>query len=107
MIFASRVRRAGALLCSGSDLSIFGSCIKSHASCIKMQPLSIGKTPAVRSTPYPPDNAAGPGRAPQTGAGSGLGVAGQPARITIGVAGDEPVDSRDELDAVQCIARCA
>src|ERR1700674_4685379 len=101
MIFASRVRRAGALLCSGSDLSIFGSCIKSHASCIKMQPLSIGKAPAVRSTSYTSHNAAGPGRAPQAGAGSGLRVGGQPARITIGDAGDEPADSRDELDAVE------
>jgi hypothetical protein len=44
---------------------------------------------------------------PKAGAGSGLGVAGLPARMTIGVARDEPVAARDELDAMEFIARCA
>jgi hypothetical protein len=46
----------------------------------------------------------GPG--PKAGAGSGPGVAGSPARKTIGVARDEPVGARDELDAVAYIAGC-
>jgi hypothetical protein len=42
MIFASMVRRAGALELSVSERSIAGAhCIKLHASCIKMQALSM------------------------------------------------------------------
>jgi hypothetical protein len=46
---------------------------------------------AVRSTPYPSDNAVAPGPAPPAGAGSGLGLVRQPARMTIGVAGMNPL----------------
>ena len=56
-----------------------------------MQPLSIGETQLADLRRIPLTNAAVPGRAPQAGAGSGLGVAGQPARITIGVAGMNPL----------------
>src|SRR5882757_6513737 len=81
MIFASKVRRAGAAGCSGSDLSISDSCIKSQASCIKMQTLSIG---AELRAAY---------RRPGKAAGLGIG------NLKGGPAWDEPVGSRDELDA--------
>jgi hypothetical protein len=69
-----------------------------------MQTLSIGETQQADLRRIPLE-VEGPG--PRAGAGSGLGVAGTPARMTIGVARDEPVAARDELDVVAFITRCA
>jgi hypothetical protein len=69
-----------------------------------MQTLSIGKIqqPVLGRIPL---EMLRPG--PTAGAGSGLGVPGLAARMTIGAARDEPVAARDELDAMQFIAGCA